>query len=92
MIASFADKDTQNLANGIRVPKFASFERIARRKLRQLEVSAKLTDLKVPPGNHLEALQGNRKGQYSIRINDQYRVRFYWRDGHAEEVEIVDYH
>lgn len=92
MIASFADKDTESLADGIRVPKFASFEKIARGKLRQLEISAKLTDLKVPPGNHLEALQGDHNGQYSIRINDRYRVCFYWRDGHAEEVEIVDYH
>ncbi len=80
------------LAEGTRVSKFSSFERIARRKLRQLEIASTLSDLKVPPGNRLEALQGERKGQYSIRINDQYRICFYWQHGVAERVEIVDYH
>ena len=92
MILSFGNKDTQSIAEGTRVPKFSPFEKIARRKLRQLEIANDVSDLRVPPGNHLEALQGDRKGQYSIRINDQYRVCFYWRNGGAEQVEIVDYH
>ncbi len=66
--------------------------KVARRKLRQLEIANRLEDLKVPPGNHLEALKGNRSGQYSIRINDQWRVCFRWMDGGADGVEIVDYH
>ena len=66
--------------------------KVARRKLRQLEIANRLEDLKVPPGNHLEALKGNRSGQYSIRINDQWRVCFRWTDGGADGVEIVDYH
>ena len=66
--------------------------KIARRKLRQLEIANRLDDLKVPPGNHSEALRGDRNGQYSIRINDQWRVCFYWTDAGAEKVEIVDYH
>ena len=66
--------------------------KVARRKLRQLEIAGRLDDLKVPPGNHLEALKGDRSGQYSIRINDQWRVCFRWADVGAENVEIVDYH
>ena len=66
--------------------------KVARRKLRQIEIAIRLEDLKVPPGNHLEALKGNRSGQYSIRINDQWRVCFRWTDGGADDVEIVDYH
>lgn len=66
--------------------------KVARRKLRQLEIANRLDDLKVPPGNHLEALKGNRSGQYSIRINDQWRVCFRWTEGGADNVEIVDYH
>lgn len=92
MINSFGNKDTQLLAEGVCVSKFSSFEKIARRKLRQLEIASMLSDLKVPPGNRLEALQGDRKGQYSIRINDQYRVCFYWQNGCADQVEIIDYH
>ena len=72
--------------------RFGSFEKIARRKLRQLEIAAILEDLRVPPGNRLEALEGDRSGQFSIRINDQWRICFFWHDGGAEEVEIVDYH
>ena len=64
----------------------------ARRKLRQLEIANRLDDLRVPPGNHLEALKGDRSGQYSIRVNDQWRVCFHWTDAGAENVEIVDYH
>ena len=92
MIASFADKETERLAQGIRVRKFVAFERVAMRKLRQLQAAALLDDLRVPPGNRLEALQGDRAGQYSIRINDQFRICFSWHDGLANDVEIVDYH
>lgn len=66
--------------------------KVARRKLRQLEIANRLDDLKVPPGNHLEALRGDRTGQFSIRINDQWRICFLWTESGAENVEIVDYH
>lgn len=92
MIASFKDSDTEKLAHGVRVRRFVPCERTARRKLRQLEIAAELNDLRIPPGNRLEALKGNRLGQYSIRINDRYRVCFRWTDAGAEDVEIVDYH
>ena len=75
-----------------RVRRFASIEAVARRKLRQLDLAARLDDLRIPPGNRLEGLKGERAGQYSIRINDQWRVCFRWREGAADEVEIVDYH
>lgn len=90
MIRTFADKDTQRLFNDERVRRFAAFERQARRKLLLLDAAASL-DLRVPPGNRLEALAGDRKGQHSIRINDQWRICFRWNDG-AHGVEIVDYH
>lgn len=92
MIASFGDKDTEKLARGIRVRRFVSFERVALRKLRQLQVSASLDDLRIPPGNRLEPLKGNLEGWHSIRINDQFRIIFQWQDGNAEHVQIVDYH
>jgi len=92
MIVSFADKDTESLAQHIRVAKFVNFERVALRKLAQLDVASKLDDLKVPPGNRLEALKGDRDGQHSIRINDQMRICFNWTDNGPENVEIVDYH
>ena len=92
MIVSYRDSDTETLAHGRRVRRFASFERVARRKLRQLEIAGRLDDLRVPPGNRLEALKGDRKGQHSIRINDQYRVCFRWTGAGPAEVEIVDYH
>lgn len=92
MIKSFADKDTENLANGKHVAKFSFFERVALRKLRQLQISTSLNDLRIPPGNRLEALKGNREGQYSIRINEQYRICFKWINDEACDVEIVDYH
>ena len=92
MIISFKTKDTENLAKGIRVARFRQFESIARRKLRQLEIANALQDLRIPPGNRLEALRGDREGQHSIRINDQYRVCFNWTSAGAENVEIVDYH
>lgn len=92
MIASFANKDTERLAQGQRVRKYIAFERVALRKLRQLQAATVLDDLRVPPGNRLEALRGDRAGQHSIRINDQFRICFVWRDGAAFDVEIVDYH
>lgn len=92
MIITFKCKDTQKLATGRRVRRFVSFERVVLRKLRQLQAASVLDDLKVPPGNMLEALSGDRKGQYSIRINKQYRICFRWTKAGAEDVEIVDYH
>lgn len=92
MIKSFNCDHTEALARGRAVRQFFSIARIARRKLRQLEIAMKLDDLRVPPGNHLEALKGDRSGQYSIRINDQWRICFCWTDAGAENVEIVDYH
>jgi proteic killer suppression protein len=92
MIQSFRDRDTERIASGFRVARFSSIENVARRKLRQLEIARNINDLRVPPGNQLEALKGNRKGQYSIRINSQYRVCFIWSDSGAYEVEITDYH
>ena len=92
MIRSFADKDTHRLFETGRSRKFSSFSRIAIRKLSQLDVVKKLEDLRIPPANRLEALVGNRKGQYSIRINDQFRVCFHWEADGAYDVEIVGYH
>ncbi len=92
MIRSFKCPETESLANGDRVKRFANIEAVARRKLRQLEISTRLEDLKVPPGNRLEALKGSRTSQYSIRINDQWRVCFRWTAAGAEDVEIIDYH
>jgi proteic killer suppression protein len=93
VIRSFRDKDTEKLFRRERnkaVP--PDVQRVALRKLAQVDAAANIQDLKVPPGNRLEALSGDRKGQFSIRINDQWRVCFVWKDGHAHEVEIVDYH
>lgn len=92
MIVSFNDSDTQKLANGKHVARFANIERIALRKIRQLQIAESLNDLRVPPGNHLEALKGKREGQHSIRINDQYRICFVWTPAGCAHVEIVDYH
>ena len=92
MIRSFHCKDIETLFNDRDVRRFRSIERVARRKLLYLHRAIKLQDLRVPPGNRLEALKGNRKGQYSIRINDQWRICFRWKNGDALDVEIVDYH
>ncbi|NTW29604.1 MAG: excinuclease ABC subunit A [Coriobacteriia bacterium] len=92
MIISFRDTDTATLAGGQRVKRFIAFESVVRRKLRQLEIAGQLDDLRVPPGNRLEALKGDRQGQHSIRINDQYRVCFRWTAAGPEDVEILDYH
>jgi toxin HigB-1 len=89
MIQSFADKNTELLWRKERTRPYGSVGRIALRKLIQLNGAEKLDDLRMPPGNRLEALKGNRVGQYSIRINDQLRICFRWRDGRATDVEIV---
>ena len=92
MIHSFACGDTQKLFSSESVPRFRAIERVARRKLLQLHAATELQSLRIPPGNRLEALKGNRKGQHSIRINDQWRVCFIWQVDGADAVEIVDYH
>lgn len=92
MIQTFKDIHTRKLFAGESVKKFGSWSRIALRKLSMLHAAIDLNDLKVPPGNRLEKLRSPRLGQYSIRINDQWRVCFKWHAGHAYEVEIVDYH
>jgi len=92
MIRSFRDIKTETLFNDQDVPRFRAIERAARRKLLYLHQAQRLDELKVPPGNRLEALKGDRKGQHSIRINDQWRICFRWKNGDAFDVEIVDYH
>jgi len=92
MIRSFKCKQAKALSKGQRIKKFVNIANVARRKLRQLEIANQLEDLRVPPGNHLERLKGDRFGQHSIRINDQWRVCFYWTNAGAKDVEIVDYH
>lgn len=92
MIKSFSCIDTEALSKGTQVRRFANIAVVARRKLRQLEISTRLSDLRVPPGNRLEVLKGDRAGQHSIRINDQFRLCFRWTDTGAEDVEIVDYY
>jgi proteic killer suppression protein len=92
VIISFRDSDAEALAGATRVKRFVAFETVARRKLRQLEIARRLDDLRVPPGNRLETLKGDRVGQHSIRINDQYRICFHWTSAGPEDVEIVDYH
>jgi proteic killer suppression protein len=92
VIRSFASTETERLFRSEVVARFRNIERVARRKLLQLHAATDLATLKVPPGNQLEALKGDRRGQHSIRINDQWRVCFVWRDHGAHHVEIVDYH
>lgn len=91
-IASFRCRETASLFNGTTVRRFRNFERVAMRKLAMLNAAGDLLDLQVPPGNRLERLQGDRAGQYSIRINGQYRVCFCWTNAGPEDVEICDYH
>lgn len=92
MIVSFKNQETESLFHGISQSRFRSFERVAFRKLKYLAAAHVLGDLRVPPGNRLEALVGDRNGQYSIRINDQWRICFVWSTEGAHDVEIVDYH
>ena len=92
MIRTFRCKDTEALFDDIDLPRSRALERVARRKLLYLNRARLLHDLRVPPGNRLEALKGKRKGQHSIRINDHWRICFVWRRGDAFDVEIVDYH
>lgn len=92
MIHSFSCLDTEALFHSQTVLKFRNIERVARRKLLQLHAATELASLRIPPGNQLEALKGSRKGQHSIRVNDQWRVCFVWREDGAHQVEIVDYH
>ena len=92
MIKSFGSPETERLFNRERVKQFEAIERPAQRKLVMLANATELADLSAAPGNRLEKLLGNRKGQHSIRINDKWRVCFAWRDGDAHRVEITDYH
>ena len=93
MIRSFADRETALIWSGTQSRRLPSeIQAVALRKLRMLNQARRLTDLQVPPGNRLEALKGNRRGQYSIRINQRWRICFMWREGGPENVEIVDYH
>ena len=92
MIKCFRSPETEALFSDRPAARFRSIERPARRKLLYLNQARMLQDLMVPPGNRLEALKGDRRGQHSIRINDQWRICFRWSDGHAYDVEIVDYH
>jgi proteic killer suppression protein len=93
VIQAFADKDTEKLFNGRRVKKYSSeLSDRALQKLLMLNAANQISDLKMPPGNRLEALVGDRKGQHSIRINDQYRICFVWTAAGPRDVQIVDYH
>jgi len=92
VIQSFKCDDTEALHQRRRVTRWTNIEALARRKLDQLDAAGELRDMAAPPGNRLEALSGNRKGQYSIRINDQFRVCFVWTRQGPKDVEIVDYH
>ena len=92
MIESFTCSDTQDLFAGKTVPRFVNIRSVAERKLQMINRATRIDDLRVPPNNRLEALKGDRKGQYSIRINDQWRICFTFDNGHAFNVSIVDYH
>jgi proteic killer suppression protein len=92
VIQSFGSANTERLFRRERVKQFEPFERRAQRKLAELDAATSLNDLRAIPGNRLEKLKGDRKAQHSIRINDQWRVCFLWKDGNAHDVEITDYH
>ncbi|MEJ2544219.1 MAG: type II toxin-antitoxin system RelE/ParE family toxin [Calditrichaceae bacterium] len=93
MIIGFGSKETEKIWNGVRVKKIPlEIQTVGRRKLRMLNNSQNLLDLKIPPSNKLEKLSGNLKNYHSIRINDQWRIIFVWKKNNAHEVEIVDYH
>jgi len=92
MIRSFQCVETRDLFDGKRVARFVNIETVAVRKLQQLHAATSLGFLRTPPGNRLEPLRGDRCGQYSIRINAQWRICFYWNEQHTEHVAIIDYH
>ena len=92
VIKSFANKDTETFFTGTRTRRFLNIEGAGRRKLEYLDAACVLNDLRVPPGNRLEALKGDRSGQHSVRVNDQFRLCFRWKSGDAYDVEICDYH
>ena len=92
MIQSFACAETEALFHSKPIRRFKNLEQVARRKLLTLHAAVEVDNLRIPPGNRLEALKGNRKGQHSIRINDQWRLCFIWQNSGAYNVEIVDYH
>jgi proteic killer suppression protein len=92
MIRSFTDSETEQIFRRRHSRRYAAFERIAFRKLRQIHSVSTVQELFAPPGNRLEKLKGDREGQWSLRINDQFRICFRWSDGDAYEVQIVDYH
>ncbi len=92
MIRSFADAATERLFFGGTSRRFAAVATVARRKMQVLDNTRRLDDLREPAGNRLEALKGDRKGQYSIRVNDRYRICFAWRESEPHDVELVDYH
>ena len=93
MIKSFKCKETEKIFERFGSRKFSKkIQKIALRKLTSVEAAIQINDLKVPPGNHFEQLKGKRKGQYSIRINDQLRICFKWKNGNATDVHIIDYH
>jgi toxin HigB-1 len=92
VIRSFGDDETERLYQRFHSRRFAATERVAFRKLREIESVGRVEELAQPPGNRLEKLRGDREGQWSIRINDQWRICFEWRNGNAWQVEIVDYH
>lgn len=92
MIQSFGDRDTRDLYNGVPCRRWTNIEQPAMRKLAMLDYAKDLADLRIPPSNRLKPLKGTLAGYHSIRINDQFRVMFVWRDGHAHHVRIVDYH
>jgi proteic killer suppression protein len=91
-IRTFKCADTEALFHLRRVPRFANIERTALRKLKQLDLARQIEDLRAPPANRLEQLKGDRAGQWSLRVNDQYRICFRWTGSDAEDLEIVDYH
>tara|TARA_B100000678_G_scaffold214180_1_gene181537 strand:- start:909 stop:1187 length:279 start_codon:yes stop_codon:yes gene_type:complete len=92
VIRSIADRDTLALWQTGKCRRFLAIAKVAQRKLDQIDASVRIDDLRAPPGNRLESLKGDRQGQWSIRINDQWRICFRWQDGDAWDVEIVDYH
>ncbi len=92
MIGGFKDEETRRIFDREKSRRFGPFARVILRKLLEIEAAISVDKLRSPPGNRLESLRGDRAGQYSIRVNDQFRICFEWRDGHAYDVEVTDYH